>query len=589
MSAPRRRLPRRRPRSADRVLALARQQSEALVAALVENASDIIVVIGADGTLRYQSPSLHRVLGHPVASLDATTLRTLVHPDDLPGLREALVDLRVRARDSVVTMKARVRHGDGMWRHLEVVGNNLLDDPNVGGLVLTARDVTERQGLEDQLRHQAFHDSLTGLANRALFANRVEHALIRSARRREPMAVLFLDLDDFKTVNDTLGHAEGDDLLVAVAERLRGCLRAGDTAARLGGDEFAVLLDELTGWDEAVAVAQRILDALRAPIALLSREVTIGASIGITVSGGGEGADVLLRDADVAMYTAKNEGKNRYVAFAPEMHRQIVERLGLRDDLRRALDRGGELHLRYHPIVELPAGAVAGLEALLRWDHPERGLISPAEFIPLAEESGLIVPLGRYVLEEAFKAARRFERDHGGQRFLTVNLSGRQLADSDLTADVAALLAASGLPASRVVLEITESVLLQDSAAVVARLEELRRLGVGLAVDDFGTGYSSLAYLRRFPVNILKIDKSFVDQVDVSPEGAALTRAIIDLAGGLGLRTIAEGIERRSQAEELSALGCRLGQGFHFARPLTPAEVDDLLVAGPGRGRAVVA
>src|SRR5581483_6061241 len=275
MSAPRRRLPRRRPRSADRVLALARQQSEALVAALVENASDIIVVIGADGTLRYQSPSLHRVLGHPVASLDATTLRTLVHPDDLPGLREALVDLRVRARDSVVTMKARVRHGDGMWRHLEVVGNNLLDDPNVGGLVLTARDVTERQGLEDQLRHQAFHDSLTGLANRALFANRVEHALIRSARRREPMDVLFLDLDDFKTVNDTLGHAEGDDLLVAVAERLRGCLRAGDTAARLGGDEFAVLLDELTGWDEAVAVAQRILDALRAPIALLSREVTI--------------------------------------------------------------------------------------------------------------------------------------------------------------------------------------------------------------------------------------------------------------------------------------------------------------------------
>ena len=585
MSAARRLLPRLRTRSADRVRALAREQSEALVAALVENASDIIIVIGADGALRYQSPSLERILGHPLASLDPATLRSLVHGDDLAGLRTALAELRVRARDSIVTMKARVRHGDGTWRHLEVVGNNLLDDPNVGGLVLTARDVSERQGLEDQLRHQAFHDSLTGLANRALFANRVEHALIRSARRREPMAVLFLDLDDFKTINDTLGHAEGDDLLVAVAERLRGCLRVGDTAARLGGDEFAVLLDELAGWDEAVAVARRILESLRAPFLLLSREVTIGASIGITVSRGDDGADVLLRDADVAMYTAKNEGKNRYVTFAPEMHRQIVERLGLRDDLRRALERGDELHLRYHPIVDLPGGAVRGLEALVRWTHPERGLISPADFIPLAEESGLIVPLGRYVLQEAFLAARRFERDHGGERFLTVNLSGRQLAESDLTADVAALLASSGLPASRVVLEITESLLLQDSAAVVARLEELRRLGVLLAVDDFGTGYSSLAYLRRFPVNILKIDKSFVDQVDVSPEGAALTRAIVDLADGLGLRTIAEGIERRSQADALSALGCRLGQGFHFARPMTATEVGELL-SGPGRAVA---
>ena len=595
MKPARRRGPRLRARSTDRVMALARERSEAFVAALVENASDVITVVGADGDIRYQSPSVERILGHPLASLDRAGVSVIVHPDDRPALLAALTDLRGRPPGSPVTLKCRVRHADGTWRHLEVVGNNLLDDTNVGGIVLTARDVSERQALEDQLRHLAFHDSLTGLANRALFANRVEHALIRSARRREPMAVLFLDLDDFKTVNDTLGHADGDELLGTVAERLRQCLRAGDTPARLGGDEFAVLLEELNGRQEAVAVAHRILDALRPPVVLQGREVTIGASIGIAVSrSGDEGADVLLRNADVAMYTAKNQGKNRYVTFAPEMHRQIVERLGLRDDLRRALDRPGELHLRYHPIVDLGSGAVAGLEALVRWTHPERGLISPADFIPLAEESGLIVPLGRWVLEEALRAGRRFEADHGGERFLTVNLSGRQLAEPDLATDVAAMLADSGLAPSRLVLEITESLLLQDSEPVVAGLQELRRIGVLLAVDDFGTGYSSLAYLRRFPVNILKIDRSFVDQVDTSAEGAALTRAIVDLADGLGLHTIAEGIERPGQAGKLWGLGCRLGQGFHFARPLTVTEVEGLLAGGghlgqPGEDRTAVA
>jgi diguanylate cyclase (GGDEF)-like protein len=500
-----------------------------------------------------------------------------VHTDDLPAVLSSLTELRTRPAGDTVTMKCRLRHADGGWRHLEVVANNLLADPNVEGLVFTARDVTERQALEDQLRHQAFHDSLTGLANRALFANRVEHALIRCARRQEPAAVLFLDLDDFKTVNDTLGHAEGDALLGAVAERLRSCLRAGDTAARLGGDEFAVLLDELGGEDEAVGVAERILEALRSAFSLQGREIAMSASIGIASSCGEVGADVLLRDADVAMYMAKSSGKDRCVTFVPEMHRRIVERLSLREDLERALETGEELHLRYHPVVDVGTGAVAGFEALVRWTHPERGLISPAEFIPIAEETGLIVALGRWVLQEATRAARRWERDHGLGLFLTVNLSGRQLAEADLAADVAGALERSALAPDRLILEITESILLQDSEPVVARLEELRRLGVRLAVDDFGTGYSSLAYLRRFPVNILKIDKSFVDQVDISPEGAALTRAIVDLAEGLGLRTIAEGIERPAQAAALCALGCRLGQGFHFAPPLTAPEVDELL------------
>ena len=559
--------------------ARAREQSEALVAALIQNASDIITVLGPDGAIRYQSPSVERVLGHPLATLDQAFVSKLVHPDDRSALITALRDLRSRPAGSIVTVKCRIRHADGAWRHLEIVGNNLLNDPNVEGLVLTARDVTERQALEDQLRHQAFHDSLTGLANRALFANRVEHALIRSARRGAPLAVLYLDLDDFKTINDTIGHADGDDLLVTVADRLRASLRMGDTAARLGGDEFAVLLDELTDDTEALVVAERILAALQPPFVLQGREVTTGASIGIAISDLGGSADDLLRNADVAMYMAKSQGKNRCVTFAPEMHRRIIERLGLRHDLQRALDDGGELHLRYHPVVDLGSGTLAGFEALVRWTHPERGLISPADFIPLAEETGLIVPLGRWVLEEAIGAARRWEREHGGGLFLTVNLSGRQLAEASLTDDVARALAESGFAPGRLILEITESVLLTDSDAVVTQLEDLRRLGVRLAVDDFGTGYSSLAYLRRFPVNILKIDKSFVDQVDTSSEGVALTRAIVDLAKGLGLRTIAEGIERVDQAAALWDLGCRLGQGFHFFRPLTTSEVEDLLAA----------
>jgi diguanylate cyclase (GGDEF)-like protein/PAS domain S-box-containing protein len=579
MSPSRLPLQRRRARAADLVADLAREQGEALVAALVQNASDIIVVLGPDGDIRYVSPSMERVLGHSRASLDPAFAPTLAHPDDRSAMVAAIGELRHRPAGSVVTMKCRARHADGTWRHLEIVGNNLLADPNVEGLVLTARDVSERQALEDQLRHQAFHDSLTGLANRALFANRVEHALIRRARRGEPLAVLFLDLDDFKTVNDTIGHAEGDELLVAVADRLRASLRLGDTAARLGGDEFGVLLDELRGEDEALSVAERILAGLQAPILLQGREVEVGASIGIASSLGVDSADDLLRNADVAMYMAKNEGKNRCITFAPEMHRRIVERLGLRHDLQRALDRGGELHLRYHPIIDLGSSCLAGFEALVRWDHPERGLISPVDFIPLAEETGLIVPLGRWVLAEAAKSARSWQRRHGADLFLTVNLSGRQLVEPGLPGDVARLLSEADLAPDCLVLEITESLLLRDSDAVVTRLRELRGLGVRLAVDDFGTGYSSLAYLRRFPVNILKIDKSFVDHVDASTEGVAVTRAIVDLANGLGLQTIAEGIERAGQATALWKLGCGLGQGYHFARPLTVPEVEDLLAA----------
>ena len=449
---------------------------------------------------------------------------------------------------------------------------------------LVEQALSERQVLEDQLRHRAFHDALTGLANRALFANRVEHALVSTARRDGAMAVLFLDIDDFKTVNDTLGHAEGDVLLGLVADRLRHCLRAGDTAARLGGDEFAVLLEALGDETEAIGIAERILAAMRQPFLLQGREVGLGASIGIA-SGRQtpDGADTLLRDADVAMYIAKSRGKDRCVVFEPEMHLRIVERMALRADLEQAIDEGGQFHLRYHPVVDLSSGAVAGMEALVRWDHPARGLISPADFIPLAEETGLIVPLGRWVLDEAGRQAAAWETSYGAGFFVTVNLSARQLSDPDLVSDVARMMKASGLAAEQLILEITESVLLHDTEPTVDRLVALKALGLRLAVDDFGTGYSSLAYLRRFPVDILKIDKSFVDHVE-EREGAALTRAIVDMAGVLGLATIAEGIEQPGQALQLLDLGCRLGQGYHYARPMTATEMEAFLSTSAAAG-----
>jgi diguanylate cyclase (GGDEF)-like protein/PAS domain S-box-containing protein len=565
------------------------RRSEERFRSLVQNASELMTVVEGNRHIRYQSPSVTPVLGYDPDRLCGTDILDLVHPDDRPGAMAHLADLAERPAGMTAVLECRLRHHDGTWRHVEMVGNNLSGDPNVGGIVLTTRDVSERRALEDQLRHQAFHDSLTGLANRALFANRVEHALIRSHRHAQPMAVLFIDLDDFKTVNDTLGHVEGDEMLAAVADRLRGCLREGDTAARLGGDEFGVLLEELATPGDARAVGEKILEAMRPPFLLQGVEMALGASIGISVAeGGAAGADVLLRDADVAMYMAKSEGKGRCVTFEPEMQRRLVQRLELKAELQRTIDDEDGLCLRYHPIVDLGTGTVVGMEALVRWDHPERGLVSPAEFIPLAEETGLIVPLGRWVLREAARQGALWQARYPSwpPLRLTVNLSGRQLQHPGLVLEVARALEDSGLRPGSLVLEITESILLQDDDVTTGLLEQLRRLGARLAVDDFGTGYSSLSYLRQMPVDILKIDKSFVDHVDAGGEGEALTRAIVDLAAGLGLETIAEGIERPEQITALASLGCRLGQGFHFAKPLPVDEMDDYLAANTHQASA---
>jgi diguanylate cyclase (GGDEF)-like protein/PAS domain S-box-containing protein len=450
------------------------------------------------------------------------------------------------------------------------------------GRVWSFRDITERKRLEDELAHQAFHDSLTGLANQVLFRDRVQHALTRNARHDGHLAVLFLDLDNFKTVNDSLGHPTGDKLLVCVAERLRACLRAMDTAARLGGDEFAVLLEDLGSGEAATAVANRLIAALQQPFTVADREVFIGASIGIALNGPGAGSDQLLRNADIAMYTAKRQGKGGYAIFQPEMYTAAVERLEIEADLREALDQS-ELTLQYQPIVALDTGEMSGVEALVRWRHPQRGVLSPAVFIPVAEETGLIRELGRQVLLEACTQVRRWQVEHPELEPLTVsvNISPRQLQVDGLVEHITEALTESGLPPSNLVLEITEGAMMHDTEGTIAKLHVLKALGVRLAVDDFGTGYSSLSYLQRFPVDIIKIDQSFVSAIEPAVEPASskasLVRAIVSLAQTLGLQAVAEGVETKAQAEILAELGCDLAQGYHFARPMDRHDLAEAL------------
>ncbi len=440
----------------------------------------------------------------------------------------------------------------------------------------------ENARLYDELRHQAFHDGLTGLANRTLFRDRVEHAVARRPGAASgTVAVLFLDLDDFKTINESLGHHGGDELLAAVGERIRACLRPADTAARLGGDEFAILLEDLDDETEAMNVAQRLLDSLRSPIRIGETAATIAASIGIALtSAGGDDVGELLRNADFAMYQAKRGGKNRYEVFRAALREAATERARL-EALLRGAEARDELRIHYQPIVDLANGAIVGVEALVRWQPAGRGLLMPVDFIGLAEDSGLIVQIGRWVLDRACRQTQAWrERYDLDGLSVSVNLSARQFQHPDLIAEVGAALAASDLEPSRLVLEITESVLMQTTAATIGKLADLRRLGVRLAIDDFGTGYSSLGYLERFPVDILKIDKTFIDGIGEPGGRPVLARAILQLGRALGLQVVAEGVERREQVVALRRLGCTRAQGHLFARPLPAEAVEPLLRAG---------
>jgi diguanylate cyclase (GGDEF)-like protein/PAS domain S-box-containing protein len=544
--------------------------------ALVHNSSDLITVVAGDGTIRYQSPSVERMLGRRAAELAGTALIDLVHPDDQHHVTAALAKL-AETQTATGNLECRLQHADGSWRHSESICTNLSDDPRVGGLVLNIRDVTERTALEQQLTHQAFHDPLTGLANRALFSDRVDHALARAGRNSPTAAVVFLDLDDFKTINDTLGHGAGNELLVAVADRLRGILRPADTAARLGGDEFALLLEDIPSEQEALAIAERVTLALREPFPLADHQVLVRASLGVAVAEPQHRqADELLRNADMAMYLAKANGKGRCERYEPSLRRTLVERFELIGDLRQALERG-QFVVHYQPIVALTTGEITGLEALVRWLHPQRGIIPPTAFIPLAEETGLIIPIGRWVLEQACQQVRQWQQAVGRQLSISVNLSPRQFQDPGLIDDVARALHQADLDPDSLVLEITETLLMHDTEATIAKLGKLKALGVRLAIDDFGTGYSSLSYLRRFPVDILKVDKSFIDAVAANAQDSALTQAIIKLGHTLRLQTVAEGVEAPEQASQLRTLQCELGQGYYFAQPLDADQVAALL------------
>jgi diguanylate cyclase (GGDEF)-like protein/PAS domain S-box-containing protein len=540
---------------------------------LIQHASDIVSIVDTHWTITFVSPSAVKTLGYQVSSLVGKSILDFVHDLDVADatarLRELLIDPQ-----HVITGRWRLRRHDGTWIQTDSICTNLVGDPDIGGLVITTRDVSDRVLLENQLVHQAFHDPLTGLANRALFHDRVQHALDRRHDVSDALAVLFIDLDQFKAVNDGFGHAFGDDLLKVAAKRLVACLRPSDTAARLGGDEFAVLIDDVGRAEDIVALAGRIAAAFLDPFKLSGREVVTSASVGVAFGESAVSAEEWLRNADLAMYLAKGRGGAQTAMYDPAMYATALNRLELQNDLRHALERG-ELSLVYQPIHMLESRVLVGAEALLRWTHPSRGPVPPSVFVPIAEETGLIVPIGRWVIREACAAAAGWQRlGHRPPLRISVNLSSRQIPEASLVEDVTAALRDAALPAKNLVLELTESVLLQHTDQALSVMNQLKAQGIRLAIDDFGTGYSSLSYLQRLPIDILKIDRAFVERIEEDKDAAAVTRAIIALGETMSLRIVAEGIENASQAEHLRKLGCHLGQGYFYGRPMAAAELE---------------
>jgi len=537
---------------------------------LVTSSTDLVAVFGAAGC-RYVSESVRQMLGRAESAVLGTAFMRFVHPDDRVALRGAL------AGGHPHEMTFRLQNGFGEWRHLETHITDLRSDRHVRGVVLNGRDVTERVHLEEELTRQAFHDSLTGIANRALFRDRLDQSLARSARTGDQISVLFVDLDGFKHVNDTLGHDAGDRLLEEIARRFAATIRPSDTLARLGGDEFALLLD---GADEtlAVDVAERLLYRLATPVSVVGRELSVGASIGIVSHGGGPAAsEKLMRHADVAMYAAKEGGGNRHAVFHEDMGRALGELIGLENEIRVGLERG-EFSVDYQPQVSLGSRQIVSVEALLRWQSPARGLVPPTRFIPVAEVSGLIEPLGEFVLRESCLQAARWSQelllDDGF--VVWVNVSARQLAAGGFERLVRNALTAAEILPGRLGLEITETAIVADGDVGERAMAELRALhsqGVHLAIDDFGTGFSSLAQLRRFPVDLIKIDRAFVQGIEHDARDEAITTHTVNLAHAIGALALAEGVESEEQLTSIDVLGCDLAQGYLFAHPEPADEV----------------
>ncbi|HEU0225231.1 MAG TPA: EAL domain-containing protein [Steroidobacteraceae bacterium] len=546
---------------------LARRSAEARFAALIRNTADVIAVVDGQGDFSYLTPTAQRIFGQPPQELIGRQFAELVALEDRARVREFFQrDLAQPGTSAHV--EARIPRGDEKQRIVEIHASNMLREPAIGGYLLNLRDNTDRKGMEEQLKRLALHDPLTLLANRSLFRDRLEHAVAVSRRNGRGVAVLFVDLDNFKNVNDSHGHATGDRVLHRSAQRLVKATRNGDTVARFGGDEFAVLLENLTGRDQVIDVAARIVEALQGPLELTGNDTRVGASIGIAFAGPEDGVEELLRNADVAMYASKARGKGCYTVYEPAMNRAASERQEMEAEIARGLE-ARQFLIHYLPTVDLRSGYLLGVEALLRWQHPKRGLIGPAEFLPVTERSGQIVTLGRWVLAQACREVRVWQArlPEGRQVRVSVNVSAVQLVQSDICADVENALRISSLDPGNLVIELKESVLMQNSEEVLATLGKLRKFGVRIAIDDFGTGLSSLSYLHRFPIDILKIDRSFVEQLDRIEDGAGLARAIIALGETLGLEVVAEGIESEQQQLRLVELGCVAGQGYHYARP----------------------
>ncbi|HYN22649.1 MAG TPA: EAL domain-containing protein [Thermoanaerobaculia bacterium] len=579
----------RRRKANELRIAEERVRKDAQFRSMIQNSSDVITVVDASGKITFVSPAVRKVLGYdPEQQLGSGF--DFVHPDDLQRSQEAFTRF-LSDPEAIHVEELRARHADGSWRWIEISAINLLSDSNVQGIVLNYRDVTERKELQNQICHQALHDALTGLTNRALFYNLLEHSITSANRRKIEVAAFFIDLDNFKQINDGLGHEAGDQLLIQVAERLRSTVRAEDVPARLGGDEFAILTQGLDR-NAAAELAKRILENLQLPYELAGHHVSVGASIGIAFAGPeGISPEDLLRNADVAMYVAKGSGKGRFEIFEGGMYREVKEQLDLELDFRSALENQ-QFELYYQPIVELGTGNLVGVEALVRWrDEARRRLLLPAEFLPLAERTGLILPLGKWILETACRQACEWRArfPQAEKMLLSVNLSKRQFLDPGLIGMVRKALAASGLSGQHLVIDVAEDVLLQNMDVADARLRELKALGIRLAIDDFGGGYTALRQLRRLPVDVVKIHKSFVDGLTTSPADTELTHSLIDLARRLKLQTLAEGIELDRQAVALERMGCELGQGFHLARPIDASGFEQILTdlnGGDWRNRA---
>jgi diguanylate cyclase (GGDEF)-like protein/PAS domain S-box-containing protein len=557
-----------------------RTVAEQRTATLLEASADAVLAIGEGGYIRFVSSSVQQLLGYPGERLLGTRIGEYADPDQLEQVRAWMYEVWDLPAAQTRRTETRLRGADGGWVYVDVIGRTLKGDPELPAVVISLRDIGGRRALEAELQRQAFTDPLTGMPNRSLFRDRLEQAVAGSDGR--PVTLLLLDLDDFKLVNDNLGHSAGDELLTTIAERLRAQVRPSDVLARLGGDEFAILMEDLAP-EDAATLAARLLTVVREPIRLASREVVCTLSLGIASASGGDGvtAEQLLGNADLAMYAAKRAGRNAYRIFEPTMTMSVLEEAQQRADLEHALEHE-EFLVLYQPVVEMHTQRLTGVEALVRWQHPRDGLLGPYHFIANAEANGLIVPLGRWVLREATQQLARWRAESpeaaAGLK-MNVNLSARQFQYAGLVDDVQAAIADAGIDPASLTLEITESMLMADIESAKQTLHSLRRLGVRLAIDDFGTGYSSLSYLKQLPVDIIKIDKTFVDQVDTDADDVALVDAVVGLGQALKMQTVAEGIETDGQWAMLRRIGIDHGQGYLFGRPSAPENINAMLLA----------